>query len=275
MTHYYTFLSMFGREHSFQTFDDKGKNRGLIKQLHGTMQTHFHQLVELNKKGAGVFFTVNETNLKGRTTEHIQRVRAVFIDLDGTPLPHKFALDPHFIVNTSPQKYHCYWLVDDMPKDLFPLYQQALAERFNSDPKVKDLPRVMRIAGFFHCKKTPFPIKILKRSLNNPYKKNEIKEAFDLKRPKVKEINYEPTLLNGKYAGSYMAGSSQGNRHENLIKMLVAIRLRGESYEYMKAEAINFANTCNPPETHDEVIFQLNDIWERYDPVKRLSKKSD
>ena len=112
---YFEFLSMFGEEHTFQTFCDKGKDKSLIKQLHGTIKQHFHELADLNKRGAGVFFTVNETDLLGRTTKHIQKVRAVFIDLDGIPLPSEFELQPHLIVNTSPGKYHCYWLVSDMP----------------------------------------------------------------------------------------------------------------------------------------------------------------
>ena len=61
-----------------------------------------------------------------------------------------------------------------------------------------------------------------------------------------------------------MQGSSQGDRHENLIKMLIAIKLRGESYDYARNEAIKFADRCNPPEDHKEVLFQLDDIWKRY-----------
>jgi hypothetical protein len=40
----------------------------------------------LNREGAGVFVTVNETDLKGRTAKNITSVRAVFVDLDGAPL---------------------------------------------------------------------------------------------------------------------------------------------------------------------------------------------
>jgi hypothetical protein len=62
MSHYHSFMQYFGEKHSFQTFDDKGKNKALIKQVHGTLQEHFKTLAELNLKGAGVFFTVNETD---------------------------------------------------------------------------------------------------------------------------------------------------------------------------------------------------------------------
>lgn len=263
-SHYHMFLELFGKQHSFQTFDDKTKNKKITKQLHGTIQEHFAELTLLNKKGAGIFFTVNQTDLKGRSRDHIKNVRAVFIDLDGAPLPKQFDLKPHCIVNTSPGKYHCYWLVDDMQLETFTLYQQALAKRFNSDPCVKDLSRVMRVPGFYHHKKNPYPIKILEMYQREPYKKNEIRDTLNLIRPVVKKINYEPVTINGKYAGSHMRGSSQGDRHENLIKMLIAIKMRGESYDYARNEAINFADSCNPPEDHKEVLFQLDDIWKRY-----------
>ena len=157
VSHYYRFLSVFGKQHSFQTFDDKGKNKKLIRQLHGTIKEHFHELAEINRQGGGIFFTVNETDLCGRTTKHIKKIRAVFIDLDGTPLPDKFELNPHFIINTSPGKYHCYWLVKDMPLKSFPLYQKALATKFKSDPVIHDVPRLLRLPGFFHKKKEITP----------------------------------------------------------------------------------------------------------------------
>ena len=212
-SHYFMFLEMFGSKFSFQTFDDKVKNKKVTRQLHGSIKKHFQELSQLNGKGAGVFFTVNETDLMGRSKEHIKKVRAVFIDLDGTPLPDKFDLEPHCVVNTSKGKYHVYWLVDDMQLETFTLYQQALAVRFNSDPKVKDLSRVMRIPGFYHYKKDPYPIKILSMYQRKPYKKNEIRDNLKLIRPEKQIINHNPTF-NGKYAGGQMNGASEGNRHE-------------------------------------------------------------
>ena len=263
---YYEFLQMFGEQHSFQTFDDKHSgNKSLVKQFHGTIREHFHKLAELNRKGAGVFFTVNETNLLGRTTRHINQVRAVFIDLDGSPLPDKFDLQPHLVVNTSPKKYHCYWLVSDMPLESFTLYQQALAEKYNADTKVKDLPRVMRVAGFYHNKNKPYPIKIIERLQRKPYSRQQIKIQLGLKRPQVQKVvinkDYKHTATNFSY------GAGEGDRHEKLVKMLISIRMRGETYDYAREEAIRFAQACTPPENLREVIFQLNDIWRRYVPT--------
>jgi len=268
-SHYAIFMDAFGTHHSFQTFCDKGKNKRLVKQFHGTLEQHINELWELNKQGAGVFFTVNQTDLQGRTTKNITKVRSVFIDLDGAPLPEHFELQPHFILNTSPDKYHCYWLVEDMPIESFTLYQQALANKFNSDPKVKDLPRVMRIAGFYHNKAKPYPIKVVKAcGIEVPYKMAEIRDGLGLKRPEkpVIRMDYTPPTYKGRYSGTLKYGVGKGDRHEALVKMLIAIRMRGESMDYARNEALAFAAACNPPEDRNEVLFQVNDIWSRYAP---------
>tara|TARA_R110002012_G_scaffold55220_3_gene141058 strand:- start:3223 stop:4062 length:840 start_codon:yes stop_codon:yes gene_type:complete len=266
ISHYYKFLHVFGEQHTFQTFDDKNKNKKLIRQLHGTIKEHFHELAELNRQGAGVFFTVNQTDLCGRSTKHIEKIRAVFIDLDGTPLPEKFQLNPHFIINTSPNKYHCYWLVKDMPLKSFNLYQKALAIKFKSDPVIYDLPRLLRVPGFFHKKRKSYPVKIVSQIDREPYSMNQIKITLKLERPKEEIINV--TNYESKYSGSkFTTITAKGDRHEKLIRMLIGIRLRGESYEYAKGEAIVFNQNCQPPEQLSEIMFQLNDIWRRYAPT--------
>jgi len=267
-SHYHTFIRYFGQEHSFQTFCDKGKNKALIKQVHGTLEEHFKTLAQLNLKGAGVFFTVNETDLKGRTTEHIKKVRALFIDLDGSPLPNfkELKLFPNIIVKSSEGKYHCYWLVKDCPLESFSLYQQALATRFNSDPKVKDLPRVMRVAGFYHNKQWSQPVRVEQMFGDDPCSIQDLKKYYDLKKPEVKEFDYSPSLYKGQYTGTLRYGTDEGDRHGQLVKILIAIRMRGESYEYLKNEGLEFGKNCKPQEDPKEIMFQVNDIWKRYRP---------
>lgn len=267
-SHYHTFIRYFGQEHSFQTFCDKGKNKALIKQVHGTLEEHFETLAKLNLKGAGVFFTVNETDLKGRTTEHIKKVRALFIDLDGSPLPNfkELKLFPNIIVKSSEGKYHCYWLVKDCPLESFSLYQQALATRFNSDPKVKDLPRVMRVAGFYHNKQWSQPVRVEQMFGDDPCSIQDLKKYYDLKKPEVKEFDYSPSLYKGQYTGTLRYGTDEGDRHGQLVKILIAIRMRGESYEYLKNEGLEFGKNCKPQEDPKEIMFQVNDIWKRYRP---------
>jgi putative DNA primase/helicase len=140
---------------TFQTFDDNAdrKDKTLAQILHGSLDRHWDTLCRLNDAGAGIFVTINETNLKGRAAPDIVRVRALFVDIDdGRPLPAKFHVEPHIIVESSRNKWHIYWLVRDCPLDQFTALQERLIRAYDSDGKPKDLPRVLRLPGFIHEK---------------------------------------------------------------------------------------------------------------------------
>ena len=140
---------------TFQTFDDDQdrKDKKLVRVLHGTLNKHATTLTTLNQKGAGIFVTVNQTNLKGRKATDIVKVRAAFLDLDGSPLEPVLdhTLEPHIIVESSPARWHAYWLCE-LPREEFSAVQLGLAGKFNGDTSVHDLPRVMRLPGFYHLK---------------------------------------------------------------------------------------------------------------------------
>ena len=84
-----SFIELFGSgEHYFQTFCD-GDNLYqpyLVAQFYLTFEDAKERLMELNELGAGVFVTINETDGTGPRAENITAVRAVFVDLDGSPL---------------------------------------------------------------------------------------------------------------------------------------------------------------------------------------------
>lgn len=168
------FLSMLAAEDSlftFQTFAESEKKDTLqAKVLHGTFLQHRDELIQLNKNGAGVFVMVNEGDGKChdgaktcRTSKSVVSVRALFVDLDGAPLEPalKSELSPSMIIQTSTLRYHVYWLVDDCPLDRFKPLQQGLAKQFNGDPSVCDLPRVMRLPGFYHLKGKPIMVELI------------------------------------------------------------------------------------------------------------------
>ena len=146
----------------------------------GTLDEHADDLTRLNQQGAGIFVCVNETDGKGRRTENVRAVRAVFADLDGADLgPVKQCkLKPHVIVETSPQRYHAYWRVKGLSLDIFAGVQRAIAKRFGSDPMVHDLPRTMRLPGFIHRKGKPFKVRILNVRDKPPYSPEKILRAF-------------------------------------------------------------------------------------------------
>ncbi|MEF8699085.1 MAG: DNA-primase RepB domain-containing protein [Candidatus Accumulibacter sp. UW20] len=149
---------------TFQTFDDRKPVRpNLAHKRHGSFEQHADEMTDLNQGGAGVFVTVNETDGKGRAATNIVRVRATFVDLDGAPLEPvtRHRIPPDIVVESSPGRWHAYWLTDDCPLAEFKTAQQRLARQFNGDQSVCDLPRVMRLPGFLHQKGKPFMTKII------------------------------------------------------------------------------------------------------------------
>jgi hypothetical protein len=176
---------------TFQTFDDNTKRkkerekRNVARRkegkhhlpdpyahiIHGTLDQRWDRLVRLNAEGAGIFVTINATDRKGRETENVIRIRSLFNDLDGAPLePAVQWRTPNIVVESSPSHWHPYWFVDDLPLEDFRSCQQALAARFDGDPKVTDRPRGMRLPGFIHRKDKPFRSRIVSISKMPPYK---------------------------------------------------------------------------------------------------------
>lgn len=174
---------------TFQTFSEShdaklryisgsGRNRRdqLARAVNGSLERHLRSLVEKNRKGAGVFVMVNEGDGKGRRQRNVARVRAVFADFDGTdPTPALEATPPpHLVVQSSENGYHAYWRVNDCGLEEFKPVQGQIATAFGSDPRVCDLPRVMRLPGFYHQKGTPFRSRLIEILDREPYALNEL-----------------------------------------------------------------------------------------------------
>lgn len=157
-----------------QTFDDnKERSRKNKKELgydpyakvfHGTPARHLSALAKLQQQGAGVFMMINASDGLGRTNGNVTRVRAHALDLDGAPIEPVLAteLQPHILVESSRNKWHAYWLVDNCPFDKFKERQHALADRFGGDKSICDLSRVLRLPGFWHLKGEPFQTRLVK-----------------------------------------------------------------------------------------------------------------
>ena len=136
---------------TFKTFDDNQdrKDSHLARTFNGTLEEHAAALQDLQQKGAGVFVTMNETDLNGRKEQNVIRVRAIFIDLDGAPIEPglEHHCEPHMVIESSEGHLHAYWL-SKLPMDQFRDMQKKIAHVFNGDSAICDLPRVMRLPGF-------------------------------------------------------------------------------------------------------------------------------
>ena len=190
------FLALLDEEaeaFTFQTFADsaqakaedkererKGQPKKYAHVFHGRLPRHITALERLNRSGAGVFVTVNQTDLKGRKAENIQRVRAVFADTDGADLAPILNAKPEasFIVESSPGNAHPYWLTDDLALAQFEGVQRRIADTFGTDTSVTDLPRVLRLPGFYHRKGEPFMVRMMQDNGGLPHTADKILAAF-------------------------------------------------------------------------------------------------
>ena len=100
----------------FVTFDDNKarQDKRLTRVLHGTLDEHAAELTRLNRAGAGVFVTVNQTVSDSRKKEDIVGLRALWKEDDrgDTPL---LPLEPQLVVQTSPGKRHEHLLIEGAP----------------------------------------------------------------------------------------------------------------------------------------------------------------
>lgn len=148
---------------TFQFFTDNKKIKAAIAGK-DQLASHTHKKLPLDfdfaeikqKNGAGIWIMVNAGNGLGRSAANVVRVRSFFIDLDGSPWePAAEALKPHMRIESSPGKWHLYWLVDDCDLGQFKITQQAIARKYDGDKACCDLPRVLRVPGFYHVKFKP------------------------------------------------------------------------------------------------------------------------
>lgn len=133
------------------------------RNITGSLQDCWNQLCDYNADGWGVFCCVNEMDGAGYKLENVKFIRAHVVDLDNVFTSHasfqqavSSQPSPSFFVQTSDNKYHVYWVVQPyIGNDFFTLHQKKLAQVYDSDAKVTDASRVLRVPGFYHLKSEP------------------------------------------------------------------------------------------------------------------------
>ncbi len=147
-----------------QTFDDKKSKRSCLTTC-GTPKSYtMEKLLELNQKGAGIFFSPNRFP-KVRKQSECTGVNAWFFEIDGIDKEEQIKrifegpLMPSFFLDSRNSK-HCYFLAKDGSIDNFRRIQEGLIHYYGADNACKDLSRVLRIPGYMHNKEDPYPVEI-------------------------------------------------------------------------------------------------------------------
>jgi len=273
------FLESFPGWKTFQTFPEhEGLPGKLIRQVSVNQDQYpfdvnptiesipvniIQGLEKLNSMKACISLTINETDGKGRKKENIKRVRACWADMDGVPLPKTWEEEPSIIVETSPGRYHVYYLTDDVPLESFTILQEGIAQYFGSDPQNKDLPKCLRIPGFYHQKKEPFLVRIVQYS-GLKFSFGLLCELFPpVQRKQWSSSKYQTPVkfdVNQEFKGSY--GTTEGGRNAHLCKRIGGMKKRGLSWDQIEVEAFREGMACNPPMSE----------WEIRNTLKSLSR---
>jgi hypothetical protein len=250
------FFERFTGRHTIQTFDDRKGNKKLTSIIHfeGKIPSDIAtELKYMNDMGAGIYFCVNETDGKGRKATNVVRIRAVYADMDGAPLDKAMEFNPSLVVESSPGRYHCYWYTNDTPLLAFTTLQKSIIRMLNSDPSVHDLPRVLRVAGFYHNKEAPFLSRVhggggdifTYRDLSAWFPP-EKKKQFTAKRYQLDK----KTSFTGQFRGSYGAGD---HRNDHVFKRACGMIGRGCDRSYVSSECYKEGASCSPPLDSNEI----------------------
>ena len=171
---------------SFRTFSECHYTRQpgddpLERAIHADLESCWSELTDLNCRGAAISVTINRTNGDGRAAEDIVAVRALFLDDDRAgEIPRHFGLPPQIQVETSPRRFHHYWLVEGLPLTDFSDLQRELAQRFDGDHRVAALNQSMQLPGCWRRKNLHQPRLPSIRRLRpiSPYSPEQIERSL-------------------------------------------------------------------------------------------------
>jgi hypothetical protein len=252
---------------TFQTFDDKAvrKDSSLARIYHGTLKDLSNALVTLNRAKAGVFVTINRTDMAGRKAANIIQVRAVWIDDDeGADIPTP--LDPHLISETSPGKYHKIFLVSGLSFEQHQQVQNVLVKQYGSDKNAKDLARVLRVPGFYHNKGEPFMVRLIHESGKKPYSAEELLAAF---KPKAENNFSAPgrdVTSSPRCSHVHDDVVTEGGRNAFLASLAGSMRRRGMSKEAIEAALLAENSAKCHPLLDDSEVKQIAKSISQYEP---------
>jgi hypothetical protein len=203
------FLSLFAGSHVYCAIDDKKIDHRLTHYHEGYDKSREQILAELgisNQKDYGAFFCVNELDrnldrtgpdgkVRHRTSKMVTKIRAVWAEDDNKRDGPRtdFKLTPNIVVNSSPGKYHYYWLTTTDDLDEWALVMNGICNNYGMDGNAKDLVRVLRVPGFYHHKSDPHLV-TTEIDSDIPYPWEQIREAFppDHEAPPHR-VNSKPT----------------------------------------------------------------------------------
>lgn len=143
---------------------------------------------EMNERGFNIYYFPNYPSKKHKVKyangKHIDVFKYVFVDMDLKDGAHTskeafykelemFPIPPYRIVDSG-NGVHAYWKVKDLTREMFPIIQKLLIQRFDTDKSIWTLKQIMRLPGTMNTKELDNfkpaeevePIKVVKKSVS-------------------------------------------------------------------------------------------------------------
>lgn len=235
--------------------DPKYKLRSNPWHIHETFEESKSKLIKANEERRGIFFCVNELDRsldssKKRTKKMFVRARAIWVEDDNVSDSPRtdWPLKPNIIVNSSPGKYHYYWLTSTRNASAWENVMKRMVQDYKCDNQAKDLVRVLRLPGFFHHKKEPPHLVTYEQIRKDPYEWEAIETAFP---PITGEIKLESRKASsGVMPGMSIAELSVESDNGHLHGPSRALAMKLANYGLPKGEALAIMQRMFP-EHHD------------------------
>ena len=153
-------------------------------------------LKEHNEQNRGIFYVVN---YGGHEDKSISRINAHFVEMDDLSFEEQqaaidaFPLPPSIVMKTR-KSLHVYWLVTKADVSLFRPIQKKLVAMFKGDPMCINESRVLRLPGFYHCKKEPVMVECVSFHPEYKYTQEQLMDVL----PEIEECKVERKSGNDK-----------------------------------------------------------------------------
>lgn len=206
---------------------------GKIWHKTGSLEDVGQWLENNNKYGWGAFFVVNELDQsldsgRKRTEKMLVRLRAIWCEDDNKRDKPRtdWPIKPNIIVNSSPGKFHYYWITSTKNVDEWRGVMQTMVDSYGCDNNAKDPVRVLRLPGFYHMKRIDSPHMVdFSQVRKTPYTWKAIKEAFPPSIPRAdttsEALEKSDTLT--KTTSELILDYDEGHRHGPSAKMAMKL----------------------------------------------------